>query len=547
MNGTINQIQIDRETLGRALSQKRLRVDINQREYKWEEEHVKELYQDFSDTMADNRPSAEHFLGSIVVTHISNKQSKVVDGQQRLATTMILLAAIRDYLYTHEDKARATALQTEFLITVDTDTLEEIPHLKLSATDNSYFTKRILALPDSEERLTVKADRPSHHRINTAAEIAKTWIDREAAGARPGDAWSRLKVWKDFAAERARVIWVEVPDDVTAFRIFETMNDRGLGLSAADLLKNYLFALAEDDMGNAYQQWFQMQGAIESVTDDKNAVLNYIRHYWLSAWSHAIRDELYAVVKKRIKSKAEALSLLTSLQSNASLYAALLNPEHDFWNRFPESLRHEVATLHKLRITQVRPLLMAGVQKFKNDHKELERFFKSLVGWSVRFLVSGGLGGSVLESRYGIAAREITAGNINTVWELTDSFVEVIPPDPTFEVDFANATVKQTYLAKYYLTALEERVMGDTEPQFDVSKRGGLNLEHILSESGKGYDPEIARSYHRRLGNIALLQMSRNEDIGDEDYATVKSPILSSSQFTLTKEAGGKSEWGRSK
>lgn len=544
MESSISQIQIDPETLGSALKQKRLRVDINQREYAWEKENVEELFQDFSDVISLGKPAAEHFLGSIVVTHESRKQSKVVDGQQRLATTMILIAAIRDYLYTHGDKERALAMQSEFLITVDTDTLEPLPHLKLSANDNPYFSKRILALPDMDERQKVKPERPSHHRINMAADIAKTWIEREAASTRQGHAYPKLKVWKDFVAERAKVIWVEVPDDPTAFRIFETMNDRGLGLSAADLLKNYLFALAEDDMSIAYQQWFQMQGAIESVTDDKNAVLNYIRYYWLSAWAHTIKDDLYASINKRIKSKTESLSLVSNLKDSSTLYAALLNPVHDYWNKFPESLRNEVLTLHSLRVTQVRPLLLAGIQKFKSDHKELERFFKSLVSWSVRFLISGGLGGGVLEMRYGNAAREISGGRIKTVKQLADYFVEVIPSDVEFQIDFTNAQVKQVYLAKYYLSRLEEQTTGENELHFQVSKRGGINLEHVLSQSGKGKDADIARSYYSRLGNIVLLQQSKNEEIGDKDYKTVKSPVLSNSRFELTKITGDKTSWG---
>jgi uncharacterized protein with ParB-like and HNH nuclease domain len=85
-------------------------------------------------------------------------------------------------------------------------------------------------------------------------------------------------VWKDFIEKRARVIWVEVPDDSTAFRIFETMNDRGLGLSASDLLKNLLFALTSARRKTeAQQKWFVMQGAIESVDDDKHALVTYVR------------------------------------------------------------------------------------------------------------------------------------------------------------------------------------------------------------------------------------------------------------------------------
>lgn len=539
-------IEIDPETLGKALSQQRLRVDINQREYAWEDSEVEDLFLDISNVMSTGRSGAEHFFGAIVVTRDKGKQPKVVDGQQRLATTVILIAAIRDYLYVNGDKPRAQALETEFLITVDTDSLEPLPHLKLSANDNPYFRKRILALPDTEERMGAVAERPSHVRIDTAANIAKKWIAREAASMREGNAYAKLKVWKDFLLERAKVIWVQVPDDITAFRIFETMNDRGLGLSAADLLKNYLFALADDDMPEAYQQWFQMQGSIESVSDDKKAVLDYLRYYWLSAKGHTTRDDLYEDVQKDVKSKASALDLVAKLKSDSILYAALLNPLHNYWNQFPESLQNAVSSLHRLRITQIRPLLLAGVRKFEKDQKELEKFFESLVNWSVRFLISGGLGGGVLEKKYGEGARELSEGKIPNVGRLTDYFIDVIPTDPEFMKNFENAQVSKVYLAKYYLSRLEAQVSPDKDGlQFEVSKRGAINLEHILPLSKKrGIEGDIARSYYTRLGNIALMQQKKNEEMGDKDYKTIKRGVLTNSGFKLTQEAGTYEDWG---
>src|SRR6476659_5172385 len=98
MATTFEQIQIDRETIGKALREKRLRVDTHQREYAWDGDNVTDLYQDFADVMASGIQGAEHFLGSIVVTQDVNKRPKIVDGQQRLATCLIFLAAIRDYL-----------------------------------------------------------------------------------------------------------------------------------------------------------------------------------------------------------------------------------------------------------------------------------------------------------------------------------------------------------------------------------------------------------------------------------------------------------------
>ncbi|MCU1340696.1 MAG: hypothetical protein JWN92_119 [Candidatus Acidoferrum typicum] len=91
----LEQIAIDRETIGHALRDRALYVPIHQRSYAWEREHVTDLYQDFSKAIDDG--GGEYFLGAIVVVKGAMDKLEVNDGQQRLATSTILVAAIRDY------------------------------------------------------------------------------------------------------------------------------------------------------------------------------------------------------------------------------------------------------------------------------------------------------------------------------------------------------------------------------------------------------------------------------------------------------------------
>jgi len=68
--------------------------------------------------------------------------------------------------------------------------------------------------------------------------------------------------WITFIDKNAVVIWVEVPDDRAAYTIFETMNDRGLDLSAIDLIKNHLFYMAEDEVEEAERKWAELIGTL---------------------------------------------------------------------------------------------------------------------------------------------------------------------------------------------------------------------------------------------------------------------------------------------
>ena len=92
-----SDINFEHKGIGAILSHNRLVVPRNQREYSWERDHVQELFQDFSNALVKSKGS--YFLGTIVLTKGDGDNPEVSDGQQRLATTSILIAAIRDFFF----------------------------------------------------------------------------------------------------------------------------------------------------------------------------------------------------------------------------------------------------------------------------------------------------------------------------------------------------------------------------------------------------------------------------------------------------------------
>ena len=70
------------------------------------------------------------------------------------------------------------------------------------------------------------------------------------------------------------MIWVNVPDESSAYIIFETMNDRGLELSAADLIKNYLFGRAEEELEIVKGNWFRMVGSLDTLSESDSPRLH---------------------------------------------------------------------------------------------------------------------------------------------------------------------------------------------------------------------------------------------------------------------------------
>ncbi len=537
-------IEFDSDTLGDILAnRKNLAVPINQRSYAWRKEHVDDLLKDLN--AAITKGAAEYFLGAIIVVP-SSTAVFVYDGQQRLATTTILIAAIRDYFAGIKDGVTATTIANESLLTTDRKTHELRPHLKLNVDDHEFFEDRILRAPDDPKRTAAKPDpkKESHELIEQAALAAAEHVQAMTSTLPAADAVLLLHKWLDYLVTGARVIWVEVADEQTAFRIFETMNDRGLKLSAADLLKNFVYATSGTRKAEAVQRWHSMNATLESLGREDGDIVDFIRYYWVTTHGPTRVNVLFDQIKAELTNEATVIAFVSNLDSRATDYAAILTPTHDAWSGYHQEVRATIDTLRYLGVSQIRPLLLAAYGKLKP--KEIVKLFRLAVSWSVRFLVTGTPSGT-LEGFYSRTAKKISDGTITDVGGISEELAAVLPTDEAFEAAFSQASVATASLSRYYLRRLQIEADGKVEPQYTPNDGAAVTLEHILPQKpGTDWNhvpPEIARANYNRLGNQALLAGSVNSRIGNVGF-DLKKPALAQSPFTLTSETAAKAVWG---
>jgi hypothetical protein len=549
--GTVGSLQvIGDQTLGNALFTSRLAVPVNQRSYKWETEHVKQLAEDFSATIASPNMS-EYFLGSIVLTRgQGGDRPQVVDGQQRLATTMILLAAIRDHFFAAGDTNRADDIQRHYLLDRDLETQEWEAKFTLNDVDNEYFRRRVLVSPADPERIsgTAKPDikaPASHHRIHAAAKFMATHVASLVRPYSQQEKTTRLLEWVNFIRSGARVIWVIVPDEADAFVMFETLNDRGLDLSKTDLIKNYLYGRSGDRIKEAQRHWGTTLGAIETVGGEA-LTLTYIRHLWSSMHGPTRDRVLFVDIKNKVQSKQAAINLATTLAADAQRYAAIVTPSHELWNAYPQAASRSVATLRLLQMEQVRPLLLPMIDKMnKNDAVKSLRL---LVACSVRLLIVGGLGGGEMEKFYSQCGQAMRSGAITTPQQLLAKLQTVVPGDEEFRIEFARATVRKSYFARYYLRALQRQTDGEKQPEYVPNDdQDEVTLEHVLPQSPSPNWPHIAEdvlnAWSHRIGNLVLLTKDQNY-IADAEGFKAKSAVMAKSKLSLTSEIKNEKRWG---
>jgi Protein of unknown function DUF262/Protein of unknown function (DUF1524) len=536
-----SEINFEHKGIGTILSHNRLVVPLNQREYSWENDHVQELFQDFSNALANSKGS--YFLGTIVLTKGGGENPEVSDGQQRLATTTILIAAIRDYFFAQKDVKRAGAIADTYLRTIDLKTTNTVPRLRLNVDDQEFFRKLVISDPDSPDRKVVPS-RQSHRLIAGAVATAATYVADYLKTYKETSHADRLIELVTFISDGAQVIALRVPDHINAFVMFETLNDRGLKASQADLLKNHLLSFCGNRINEGQQKWATMVGVLESLEHD-DITVTYLHHMLINKYGPIREREVFDKVKRTVNSELGALEFLDELADGAAHYAALFNPDHKKWNEYGSLTRKNITTINRdLRVSQIKALMFAVARKFSVPEARLA--FRRFVFWSVRFLIVGGRGG-LLDRNYSIAAHEVANGKIKTAAELTAKLGEIIPGDAVFAAAFEEAKIAQNYLARYLLRAMEQHQQQASEPEFVPSDdEGTVNLEHVLPENPgtnwPGVDADSAPALFRRIGNLVLLQASKNTLAGNSSFE-VKKPILQESGFALTQDVAGNASW----
>jgi hypothetical protein len=528
--------------IGDLLRRNRLVVPPNQRSYAWEERHVQDLFQDMA--AAIQRDEEDYFLGTIVLIQADKGPPQIADGQQRLATTSILLARIRDRLNGLGSTGRADAINNEYLRKTDLATEEMVAQLQLNVEDHDYFVRSILPSP-SDKAVKRPAKRPSNERLAKASMLATNFIQNILEPLRQDRHTDQLVRWVNFIRENVSVVVVTVPDEVGAFRMFETLNDRGLRASQADILKNYFFSRASSRITEAQTLWNGMSGIVESLGDDgDDHLVTYIRHLWITTHGQTKERELADSIKKEITGETRTLEFLADANAAASDYAALWAPNHPKWNLYKNTTRQHLSTLSDhLKVEQIRPLLFAVARHFNPE--EADKAFRLFVSWSVRFLVFGGRGG-LLDKQYADRARDVGTKRITKARELREEMREVVPSDAEFEAAFATARVSRAYLARYYLRALDKTLKNDPMPEYVPNEdETVVNLEHVMPltpDHNWQVDADMALTAQKLLGNMVLIKASKNTELGNASFDQ-KRPIFEQSSYLITNQVAAYKQW----
>lgn len=294
-----------------------------QRNYEWSNEQCEVFLEDVKKTYAANKQGkkVEHFFGT--VTYFSDEtpfgqpnKLVLIDGQQRITTTMLFLVALRDI---SEDQNIKSFIDNKYLKNENaTDNQNEYKiKLKQVETDWEAYKNIILGEPIDESQKDSAVYRNYKWFMNELTKLVNKNYE--------------LNNLIELGINKFSVVAVELQPEKNEWEnpqeIFESMNSLGKPLSLADLVRNYLLlGLDADTQTNYYNKyWLKIEKVIPKQVS--NFIRDYMQAYLCKAClkaTEANHKKLYAQFKDVFKNSSPA-DLLSQLKSSAEIYAYLVS------------------------------------------------------------------------------------------------------------------------------------------------------------------------------------------------------------------------------
>lgn len=512
----------------------------HQRNFSWTLDEVKQLWDDLLEAIQEDRP--EYFLGTIVVQEDpDNKTRIIIDGQQRLATLTMILSGIRT-VYKEQNDDRGEEVYSDYLGVRDRRTRVTEPRLALNAINEPVFQSMVIEdTPDSTLDATSKAKggAPSNSLMCAAMQFLRAAIRASSSATKKYETF--LLELEDFVRDRVVMVLMLVRDEADAYLIFETLNDRGLDLSTSDLLKNYILGKAGNRLDSVRKQWEEMVFLLGIQNETQ-----FLRHYWLSKYGVIRELHLYKEMKLKFSNQNRVLELMSELRDAADRYTAISNVDHPIWKGYSTALRRDLETLQLFGLSQFRPLMLAGLDKLKDD--QIEKLVRMIVVLSMRFSIIGTLGTGNIEKAYSDAAISIRAGKADTPAKVFGTLKSIYPDDNRFEADFCQRAIGKAKLARYILGEIATAKQRSTIQEVTEDEKRST-LEHIMPKTRSqdwlkaAKDEEEYLEYVNRLGNLTLIEREKNKAAANASFSKKKAEAYSKSDLLLTNDLCSYTDW----
>lgn len=511
-----------------------------QRPFEWGQEQFLELWDDIK-TASDSDDT--HFLGQVILVDSSSAESdkmEIIDGQQRFTSISLLVCALRDRYEQNGESGKAGQLENLLSATAISDA-EKKRRLRLlnHDLDDSRYGSIYAGEPE-------QADGNLKEAYDFFSEKIQSLQAEEVDSLRA----TLLK--------RVKLIRTETGDINSAYQVFQTENDRGMDLSALDLVKSVLFEAAakdpETDSEYVKEMWLDTVSRLDKM--DQAGARRPISHI-LGVSDFECEVQMYPKQFVRVFQDI-VRNQLPDRSMSISDFADFLNTEADFYVDVNAPAVDDVTTTQSRGIAQRTRqfryknahggVAVYYIHKNESDNQYIKKALDLATILNVRLNLSDKTASNKRDPIYKIA----TSGSSG---DLLEKIKRVIrrrtPTDNALYENVANRRFKQNTITKLVLLELERGHFNNNHASMTIDD---FQLEHIAPRKAFSkdqytpwraefnHDDDMFKDYRERLGNLTLLASKQNARAGANPLEDKKSEYRNS-EFTLTRQICQYNTW----
>ena len=409
----------------------------------------------------------------------------MIDGQQRLVTLSLLVLAtmqhIQDLIDNNEDadnnQERLQEITGRYIGSKDIVSLRVSSRLTLNRNNGRFYKDICSNLRPPQSRGITTTN-------NLLRRAFKFFCDKNV-----GNSGEEIGEFINRFSSRLIFTKIVVQDSLNAYKVFETLNARGVQLSTPDLLKNYIFSVVtqnddvpDETLDELDETW---SGILTQLGE--NDFTDFVRYQHNSHRPLVSKKELFKSIRQLYITPGQAHGYLSSLTEAVPVYASLSNPYDEWWQQEDGQYRDAVHFLDGLKLFGIRQpytiLMAAFLRNFSPE--EFIKTLKYLYVLSIRYNVICSYSPSEQEKRYNSIAIRIAEGEFQRASHIKNSpdYRELYPPDEVFKNVFEYYKMPSRRSSKKirFLLAEIENNAGRNVRYLDTT------LEHVCPlQSGPG-------------------------------------------------------------
>lgn len=479
-----------------------------QRPYSWQKEEVEELLNDIIEN------EENYFIGSIV-TYKSNGDFKgIVDGQQRLTTLILVLSAVK-YIATdlsNNDLAEGTSIYLERKNDINKDT----PTIN---TETSYPTYQKIITGEylNHELNPVLLE---EKQILDIFEFIKCYINKylDSFVSKMTNSERKNEVKNDKLLELRNkilnlvVIYIELDDEDDAYTIFETLNTRGMDLSNADLIKNYVMQKLDTRSSALDTPKDNWNNLAQYITNSKDSLSSFLLYQWISHNGFCAQKDLFKNIRKKYNSKLSVKKYIENLESDKIVfrYIRTQNSAKELGLN-DQKIFCSLQALSMFKVRQHTSAIMLAIREYKNHKislKQLQQFISKIEKFHFKYNTITSSRTSATSSVYKnfIAKYNKLVDDCNIKNQYIRDFkfpLELIPSKEDFidnfkKIYFINDYTKYKKIIRYILEKIENYHITHTVPiAYDQ-----YTIEHLIPQDKIGEFSELEIG---QIGNLIFV------------------------------------------